>query len=396
MTSPRQPDLAQQCATELRDNILPFWLAHAPDRENGGFYGAVTNDLHIRNEEPRSAILCGRILWTFAAAYRHYGTPAYRDMADWAYAALTGPFWDGAYGGVYWSVDKYGVPVMDRKHHYAQAFAIYGLSEYHRATGHAASLTQAQDLFDLLETHAYDPVHGGYIEGSSRDWGALEDMRLADTELPCRKSMNTMLHILEAYTNLLRVWEDDRLRTAHRQLLEVFHHHVYNPTTGHLQLFFDDDWRSLALADSYGHDIEASWLMWEAAELHPDPALHATIQKAAVDMAAAVYREGRDADGSLFYEGTPGNPHDDRKSWWVQAEAMVGFTNAYQLSGDAYFAEAAQQCWDYIQQKLVDRTHGGWFKVLDRTGNMLDDIKIDFWACPYHHSRACLEMIARR
>lgn len=386
---------AAQLEAELTGNILPVWMQYAPDRERGGFYGALTNDWQVRDDMPRGSILCARILWTFSAAYRTFGTPAYREMADHAYAALTGPLWDDEYGGVYWSVDRDGVPVLDRKHHYAQAFAIYGLSEYHRATGHAESLSRAQALFDLLETHAFDPVHGGYIEGSRRDWGALDDMRLSDKEINCRKSMNTLLHILEAYTNLLRVWEDDRLRRQHRALLDAFYAHVYDSQTGHLCLFFDDDWRSLQVADSYGHDIEASWLMWEAAELHADPDLHARIKAAAVLIAEAVVEEGRDTDGSIFYEGGPDGITEDLKSWWVPAEGMVGFTNAYQLSGDAQYAAAAQSCWDYIQTKHVDHERGGWFKVLDRAGQLVSPFKVDAWSCPYHHGRACMELMAR-
>jgi mannobiose 2-epimerase len=387
--------LAAQLEAELTGNILPVWMQYAPDRDRGGFYGALTNDWQIQDDVPRGSILCARILWTFAAAYRRFGTPVYRDMADHAYAALTGPLWDDQHGGVYWSVDRDGAPVMDRKHHYAQAFAIYGLSEYHRATGHAESLSRAQALFDLLETHAFDPVHGGYIEGSRRDWGPLEDMRLSDREINCRKSMNTLLHMLEAYTNLLRVWDDDRLRRQHRALIEVFYTKVFDPAAGHLRLFFDDDWRSLQVADSYGHDIEASWLLWEAAELHDDTDLHAQIKRVAVQLAGAVYADGRDTDGSIFYEGGPDGITEDDKSWWVPAEGMVGFTNAYQLSGDDRFMAAARACWDYIQAKHIDRANGGWFKVLDRAGNLLSPYKVDPWACPYHHGRACLEMMDR-
>lgn len=389
-------ELGRQLEVELTGNILPVWMKYLPDRARGGFYGAMTNSWQIRDDVPRSAILCARILWTFSAAFRRFAMPSYREIADWAYAYLIGVFGDDEYGGVYWSVDKDGAPVMAHKHHYAQAFAIYGLSEYYRATRQAESLAVAQELFDLLEAHAFDSTHGGYIEGSRRDWRALDDMRLSEREINCRKSMNTLLHILEAYTNLLRAWQDASLMEQHRGLLQVFAAHVIDPETGHLRLFFDDDWRSLKRADSYGHDIEASWLLWEAAACHDDPALHAQIRELALRLAEAVHREGRDADGSVFYEGNPEGLLDDGKAWWVQAEAMVGFYNAYQLSGRAHFAEAAWDCWDYIQQKVVDRTHGGWYKQLDRAGNPdFEHFKAGPWDCPYHHSRACLEMMTR-
>jgi mannobiose 2-epimerase len=388
-------DFRQQLERELRGNILPFWMTHAVDKVNGGFYGAVSNDLQVDNRVPRSAVLCARILWTYATAFRVFGAEEYLSMARWAYDYLTRVFWDRDHGGLYWQVDHTGELVSDRKHHYAQAFAIYGLSEYYRATQDPHSLALAQELFHLLETHAFEPVHRGYIEGSSREWGALEDMRLGDDDLNCRKSMNTLLHILEAYTNLLRVWDDARLKAQHEALIEIFLRHVIDHQGGHFKLFFDDWWRSLSENVSYGHDIEGSWLLWEAAELQGDPALLARVRESALDMATAVYREGLDDDGSLFYESGPQGLNAN-KDWWVQAEAVVGFYNAYQLSGQVHFARAAYGCWTYIQTHVVDRQHGGWFKRLRRDGTPdHSSPKVDPWNCPYHNSRACFEMLAR-
>jgi cellobiose epimerase len=391
-----KPGLRQQVERELTGNILPFWMTHVVDEVNGGFYGAVTNDLQIHNDVPRSAILCARILWTFATAFRTLGKEEYLAMAQRAYDYLTNVFWDEVYGGVYWHVDFKGRPVLDRKHHYAQAFAIYGLAEYYRATREPKSLTLAQTLFDLLEEHAYDETHGGYIEGSSREWGTLTNMSLSPRDINCRKSMNTMLHILEAYTNLLRVWEDAHLKTQHKALLEAFQQHIVNRQTGHFKLFFDDQWHSLSEHVSFGHDIEGSWLLWEAAQAQDEPTLSAQVRETAVNMADAVHRDGLDDDGSLFYEAGPQGLVDANKEWWPQAEAIVGFYNAYQLSGRAYFAQAAHRCWTYIQAKMVDRTHGGWFKKLHQDGTPdVSSYKVDPWKCPYHHSRACFEMLGR-
>ena len=396
-----QPQLTRiqfgnQLEKELTGNILPFWVTHAVDSTNGGFYGAVTNDLQIQNEVPRSAILCARILWTFAAAYRKYGTEEYLSMAQWAYQTLTRVFWDQDHGGLYWSVDLNGKPVLSRKHHYAQAFGIYGLSEYYRATQDSHSLELAQELFRLLENHAYDPINGGYIEGSSRSWTTLEDMRLSTKEINCRKSMNTMLHILEAYTNLLRVWEDSQLKNQQHALIESFLQYIINGQTHHFNLFFDDAWNSLLDHVSYGHDIEGSWLIVEAAEIQGDNDLLARVRQISVQMAEAVYQKGIDEDGSLFYESDSQGLVDAGKAWWVQAEAMVGFYNAYQLSGQEKFAQVAYRCWDYIQNHIFDRTYGDWYKQLHQDGSV-DHIvpKIGPWECPYHHSRACLEMIER-
>ena len=388
--------LQTQLKEELTGNILPFWMAHSIDKVNGGFYGALTNDLEIHNEVPRSAILCARILWTYAAAYRKLGDKEYLDMARWAYDYLERVFLDPEYGGLYWSVDVTGKPVFDRKHHYAQAFAIYGLSEYYRAAREPKSLALAQTLFRLLEKHAYDPTFGGYIEGSSRKWEALADMRLSDRDLNCRKSMNTMLHVLEAYTNLLRVWEDDTLKRQHKALIETFQQHIVDHESGHFKLFFDDRWNSLLDNVSFGHDIEGSWLLFEAAQVQGDLALMDKIRESSIQIAAAVYNDGLEPDGSLPYEAGPQGLVDSDKTWWVQAEAMLGFYNAYQLSGQQHFAQAASRSWDYIQNKLVDRIHGDWIKRLHRDGTPdNNNYKVGPWECPYHHSRACFEMIER-
>ena len=391
-----ETDFRKQLEQELTGNILPFWMTYSMDKVNGGFYGAITNNLEIHNEVPRSAILCARILWTYATAYRKLGDKQYLAMANWAYDALTDVFLDRQFGGVYWTVDSAGRPVFDRKHHYSQAFAIYGLSEYYRATQQPESLELAQSLFHLLEKHAHDPLYGGYIEGSSRTWEGLADMRLSDRDLNCRKSMNTMLHILEAYTNLLRVWPDAALKAKHRALIEIFLRRIVDPATGHFKLFFDEQWNSLLPNVSYGHDIEGSWLLQEAAEVQGDPALVETVRQTALQIATAVYQDGLEADGSLPYESGPQGLVDSDKSWWVQAEAMVGFYNAYQLSGQARFAQASRHIWDFIQDNMVDQVHGDWIKKIHPDGTPDEsNYKVGPWECPYHHSRACFEMLDR-
>ena len=381
---------------DLRNNIIPFWKERTLDYENGGYFGALTNDLTQDNDAPRSAVVAARILWTFSAAYRAYREPAVLAAARHAYAYLVGPLWDAQHGGVYWQVDRLGKPVDDRKHVYAQAFAIYGLTEYFRATGDLQSRTLAHNLFHLVEAHSFDLAHGGNIECLSREWGSLEDMRLSPHEPHCRKSMNTLLHLMEAYTNLLRAWPDPMVKERQAGLIANFLEHVIDPQTGHFHLFFDDAWHSLDNTVSFGHDIEGAWLLEEAAEVQGDHILMARARKAALRMAAAVLAEGRDADGSVFYEGDFSQPESRNKHWWGQAEGMVGFYAAYQLSKREEFGRAALQCWDVIEAHFIDREHGDWFKVLDRDGAPLpDQLKVGPWECPYHHARACLEMIRR-
>jgi cellobiose epimerase len=389
-------DLRARIEAELLGNILPFWIAHTPDEANGGFYGALTNDLRILNDVPRSAVLCARILWTYAAAYRTYGQPDMLAMAQRAYVYLCERFWDPQHGGVYWTIDAQGRPLDPRKYSYAQAFATYGLAEFYRATHEPASLRLAQELFALLDRYSHDSAYGGYVEGCGQDWGTAPDVRLSEKEPDARKSMNTMLHIMEAYANLLRVWDHDQLRARLAETIQIFLEYVLDARTQHFKLFFDDRWNAQPAEASYGHDIEGSWLLVEAAEILGDAVLLSQARAGALAMAQATYAEGRDADGGLVNEGQAGDWTDTDKHWWVQGEALVGFYNAYQLSGQSHFAAAARDSWALIEAKFVDRQHGDWFKVLNRAG--VPDrqrYKTGPWECPYHHSRACLEMIER-
>jgi mannobiose 2-epimerase len=394
---------ASQFRKELTENILPFWIRHTVDREHGGFYGTVSCDLKVDKEAPRAAVINGRILWTFSAAYRLLGNPEYREMADRAYTYILEKFWDKQYGGVYWLLDHLGNPISDRKQIYAQAFAIYGLAEYYRATGNAESLERAQQLFRLIEEKSRDKAYGGYLEACGRDWGALDDLRLSAKDLNCPKSMNTHLHVMEAYTNLLRVWKDPELAASQKALLEVTMDHIVDGATGHFRLFFDRQWNSLTDHISFGHDIEGSWLIYEAAEVLGDPELIARGRRLATEMAFAVYEQGLDKDGSLFYEAnSKGVFIDANKHWWAQAEAVVGFYNAWQLSRDVRFLEASRRAWEYIEEKVVDKVHGEWHAKLTPQGvpftekeDPNDACLVGPWKCPYHNSRVCFEMMER-
>ncbi len=335
-------DWSARIRKELTGNILPFWMRHAADPA-GGFYGEVTNDLVVVKDAPRAAVINSRILWTFSAATRLLGNE-YRSTADHAWNYIVENFWDDQYGGVYWMLDSSGNPISNRKQIYAQAFAAYGMAEYYRATGNDESLERALELFRLIEDKSHEPVYGGYIEACSREWGALEDLRLSEKDLNSPKSMNTHLHILEAYTNLLRVWRDERLVASQTKLLEVTMDHIVDNATGHFRLFFDNQWNSLNDHISFGHDIEGSWLLYEAAEVLRDPRLLDRARKLSIRMAEAVYDQGRDKDGSIFYEmNSEGVFIDPNKHWWAQAEAVVGFYNAYQLTGDEKFREASRE-----------------------------------------------------
>lgn len=392
---------AARIKAELLGNILPFWSRHVVDRKNGGFYGTVGSDLDIRPESPRASVVNTRILWTYAAATRLID-PSWREMADWAFDYVVRHFWDNRRGGLHWMLDFKGAPIDSHKQTYAQAFGIYAFTEYHRATGNQASLDLAKQLFLLIEQHCYDPASKGYFEARGDRWQGLEDMRLSDKDLNCPKSMNTHLHVLEAYTNLMRVWPDEVLKVRQRELLQVMVDHIIDSDAGHFRLFFDEHWQSLSDHVSFGHDIEGSWLMVEAAEVLGDPALLARTRELAILMADVAADQGLDQDGSMFFEADgKGRLIDDTKHWWVQAEAVIGFYNAYELSGDTRFQTASQRAWNYIEDHVVDRVHGEWHAKLSREGVALTEaeepeaVLVGPWKCPYHNARVCFEMLDR-
>jgi mannobiose 2-epimerase len=396
-------ELRRRADAELTGNILPFWTRYAFDPASGRLAGVITNDLRRFDDVPRHVVLCARILWTFAAAVRHEARPEWIEIGRRAFALLTGPFWDKRNGGVYWSVEADGRVHSDRKQIYAQAFAIYGLAEWYAATGDVNALDRARELFALVERHAAEPKFGGYIEARTATWEELADLRLSDKDLNAPKSMNTLLHVLEAYTTLLRVWPDAGVRSRLQTLLEAMLDHVVTDTPyTHCQLFFDMEWKSLSRTISYGHDIEASWLLWEAAEAVGNTALLDRTRSIALAMAKGVLEHGCDADGSVFYEGNPEQVVKTDKHWWPQAEAVIGFLNARAIGGGEIFVTAAERAWQFIDDHVIDRKHGEWFAELDRSGRPLPDYpahdgscKIGPWKCPYHNARACLEVLRR-
>jgi mannobiose 2-epimerase len=378
----------------LRNNILNYWIEKMVD-PRGGFYGRRDGNDTLHEDAPKGAVLNARILWSFSAAYRVLRDEKYLDMATRAKREIIDRFYDSEYGGIYWSLDADGKPLDTKKQFYAIGFAIYGLSEYARATDDSEALEYAIRLCHDIERHSHDTANGGYIEALTRDWQPIADMRLSDKDNNAAKTMNTHLHIIEPYTNLLRVWRDTSLIHNVESLLNVFFHIIEGKDNrGHLGLFFDTNWQRQDNEISYGHDIEASWLLLEAAQVLGNNNYIATALSHTRRIALAAL-EGRCADGSMVYERHGNGHYDNDKHWWVQAETVIGQVYLAAFHHQPEMLAKAYQSWQYIKNNIVDNDGGEWF--WSRRGKDInrDDDKAGFWKCPYHNTRMCLEVYER-
>jgi len=395
--------LCDALTKDLIHNVLPYWMNKMPDPTYGGFYGRRNGLDVIEERADKGIILNARILWTFSYAVnvlsktnlvKEATIQSYRLAADRAYVYINNYFLDRSSGGVYWMVDFEGKPVNTKKQVYAQAFYIYALSEYFMATGKREALDQAIALFDLIEKYSFDTRYMGYLEAFDKDWNLLEDLRLSEKDANEKKTMNTHLHVLEAYTNLYRCWKDERLATQLKNLIVVFNEIVIDKSF-HFQLFFDDQWNVRPHPASYGHDIEGSWLLYEAAEVTGDMELIKKAGATALTMVNQTIQEALDSDGGLMYEGSAGVITNGNKDWWPQTETIVGCINAWQLSGEERYLDVALKVWNFIDAKLIDKVHGEWHWGANREGQLCNEDKAGPWKCPYHNGRAALEIYKR-
>jgi mannobiose 2-epimerase len=386
----------QELEQELQA-ILAYWMQYAIDDAQGGFYGKIDNNNNRYSHAPKGAVLNARILWTFSAAGILTGQKEYIEVATRAFRYICDHFVDKEFGGVYWTVSSNGRRLDTKKQIYALAFAIYGCSEYYRATQHEPARTLAIELFNTIQQYSYDAERSGYLEAFSQDWQPLADLRLSAKDANEKKTMNTHLHIVEAYASLYGIWPNHNLANLIYQLLQNFDGHIIDKRSGHLQLFFDEHWTVRSQTISFGHDIEASWLLPEAAKAIESNEMINRMEANAVKLACAAKEKGLDADGGLWYEYEPLHQQlVEEKHWWPQAEALVGFFNAWQLTGNEEFLNATFNNWSFIKQHIRDNRNGEWFWGVYKDYSLMpDQDKAGLWKCPYHNGRACLELIKR-
>jgi mannobiose 2-epimerase len=386
--------LKKEVSNDLTKNILPYWSGKMTDNINGGFFGRIDGKDQVYPDAEKGGILNARILWTFSSAYRVIGDTSYLRIAWRAKDYIIAHFIDNQYGGAYMSLKADGTPANTRKHIYTNAFFIYGLAEYSRATGDKQALAEAMNIFELFEKYAADREYGGYYEVFSNDWQRVRERMIGENSDKVEKTMNTSLHIMEAYANLYRVSGDKLVGDRLRNLIEIFLDKIIDKKTSHLICFMDRSWNSTSSVDSYGHDIESSWLLYEAANLLGDQKLIDRVKESGIRIANAAL-EGYQPDGSMLTEKDNATGHArTQRSWWEQAETVVGYLNAFELTGNESYLKKSLDCWTYIKQHFVDTKNGGWFSYVSESGVPGGD-KGGFWICPYHNGRMCMEVIER-
>jgi len=388
------PVYYEELSAEL-SSVLGFWMKYAMDEEQGGFIGRLDNDNIADPGAPKAVVLNSRILWTFSAASLRLKDPPYLVMATRAYRYIVDHFIDRKYGGVYWSVDSKGAPLDARKQIYGLAFCMYGLAEYYKASGEKMALHLAKDIFEHIEKYSFDKENGGYLEAFTQGWKIINDLRLSEKDDNEKKTMNTHLHIIEAYANLYTVWQDDKVKESIKHLLDIFAEYFINPDTLHLNLFMDEKWTVKSSLVSYGHDIEAAWLLLECAEMVGNDRYVQRFKELSIKLASAA-AEGLDKDGGLWYEYNPSaNELIKEKHSWPQAEAMVGFFNAYQLTGNEKYLHYSAGAWEFVKKHIKDNNKGEWFWGVYDDYSVMNKEKAGFWKCPYHNTRACMELLKR-
>jgi len=373
--------------------IADWWLTHTVDHELGGFYGEVNSDNTPVKTANKGIVLNTRILWFFSEVALVTNSAEYRQAAKRAYEYIVHYFFDKEYGGVYWEVNPQGNVSNTKKQVYAQAFTIYALTAYYQLTQDQSALTSVLDCFDLLESKTIDRDHEGYLEAFTREWGVIDDARLSEKDLNFPKSQNTHLHILEAYTTLNKIHPTPAIGAALRYNIELFDKYIIDKDTCHLRMFLDNNWKDHSPGFTYGHDIEASWLIAKALESLNDDDYTKALMPTLIKIAEVTLHEGAGAHGHIMdaYDFVT-KMHSPDIVWWVQAEALVGFLFAYSETQEVKYFNAAETIWDFIKKFQIDKKNGEWFWFANIGDIPVKDYyKVGFWKCPYHNGRAMME-----
>ncbi len=385
---------AKEFSAHLENQLIPFWN-QLKDNGHGGFYGYAD---YLGNPNPsadKGCILNSRILWFYSSAYQLLGDPSLLEMAHHTYRFLTDYFLDSRYGGVYWSVHYDGAVADDTKHTYNQAFAIYGLASYYIATGKRSALDLAYTFYRLIEEKCSD--ENGYLEAFNRDFTPASNDKLSENGVLAERTMNTLLHVMEAYSELYRADASQEVGNSIRTILEIFKEKVYNSDRQICEVFFDLKYHSLINLESYGHDIEASWLIDRACEVLNDPVYRKKMEPVINGLAKGAYQNSIDWNVHAMNTEAENGKVDAQKVWWVQAEAVTGFYNTYQKNpSKAEYQEIAEDIWCYIQEYVIDKNSGEWIESIPENGNPDEKQALAHpWKCPYHNGRMCMEMIKR-
>ncbi len=385
--------MKMQAKEHLYEVILPFWIK-LKDDVYGGYYGYLDENLVLDKESTKGCILNSRILWFFSNAAMVLKDSSLEEYANHAYRFLCEHCTDDEYGGMFWSLDYKGVPEDTTKHTYNQAFSIYALSSYYALTGEAEALERAFAIYRLIETKMKDSV--GYLEAFDRCFVAIDNEKLSDNGVIAHKTMNSLLHVLEAYTELYRVSHNEEVKARLRWIIELVDEKIYNRQLCRQEVFFDENLNSLIDLHSYGHDIEAAWLIDRALEIMDIPELTSRIRPMTSALTKKIYERAY-CNHSLLNECENGIDNTMR-IWWVQAEAVVGFLNGYQKDpSHTEYLEASEDIFAMILDKLCDKREGSeWFWALDENLEPVPGKPIvEPWKCPYHNGRMCFEILSR-
>lgn len=383
----------EEFADHLLNDLIPFWNKMV-DKEEGGFYGSCDAEGNIDKNADKGVILMSRILWFYSNAYIVTKNREFLDMARHQYGYIEECCYDHDFGGVFWSTTYDGKPADTIKHTYNQAFAIYATSTYFMASGDTNALDLAYELFDDIEEHCCD--ENGYLEAFDRRFVEIDNEKLSEHGVEAKRTTNTLLHVLEAYTVLYQVDQDIRVKRRLEEILSIFKSKIYNESNKHNDAFFDVDYNPLIDLQSYGHDVECSWLMARALEAIGDEAVCKWVEEIELAEVEQTYKDAYDEENGCLYNERINHDIDKKRVWWVQAEAIVAFYNAYQKTKDEKYLKASEAIWEFVKEKIIDKNSGEWWEDTS-ADNKVDNTQmmVHPWKGPYHHGRMCMEMMQR-